>query len=153
MLLSDWPGTSHVMIGRVRAKLRMNGRVRAHDYCFGRVRAHDMDYVVIWSVVDIKWSSTLFCVDAKWSSTLFGVDAKWSSTSFFNPWEAIVGLYRHLRSCTFGYGVLLGLFDLLTMEGTVPIMWGNVYTFAEFNKPIRIATSLEWADARRWCYD
>jgi hypothetical protein len=143
MLLSDWPGTSHVMIGRVRAMLRMNGQVWAHDYCFGRVRSHDMDYVVRWSGVDAKWSSTLFCVDAKWSSTLFGVDAKWSSTSFFNPWEVVVGLYGHLRSRTFGYGVSLDMFDLLTTERTVPIMWGNVYTSAEFNKPIRIATSLE----------
>jgi hypothetical protein len=63
----------------------MNGRVRAHNYCFGRVRAHDMDYVVGWSGVDVKWSSTLF-----------GVDAKWSSTLFSNPWEAVVELYENL---------------------------------------------------------
>jgi hypothetical protein len=70
-----------------------------------------------------------------------GVEAKCSSTLFSNPWEAVVGLYGHLRSCTFGYGVLLGLFGLLIMEETVPIMCGNVYTSAEFIKPIRIATS------------
>jgi hypothetical protein len=36
MLMYDWSGTSHIMIGRVQA----------HNYCFGCVRAHDMDYVV-----------------------------------------------------------------------------------------------------------
>jgi hypothetical protein len=30
----------------------------------------------------------------------------------------------------------------------MPIMWGNLYTSAELLKSIRIATSLEWADAR-----
>jgi hypothetical protein len=34
------------------------------------------------------------------------------------------------------------------MEGVMPIMWGNLYTSAELLKSIRIATSLEWADAR-----
>jgi hypothetical protein len=72
-------------LARYEPSYDMNGRVRAHNYCFGRVRAHDMDYVVGWSGMDAKWSSTLFCVDAKWSSTLFSVDAKWSSTSFSNP--------------------------------------------------------------------
>jgi hypothetical protein len=33
------------------------------------------------------------------------------------------------------------------MEGITPIVWGNLYTSAEFNESIRIATSLEWADA------
>jgi hypothetical protein len=67
----------------------------------------------------------------------------------FNPWEAVVGLYGHLRSRTFRYRVSLGPFGPLIMEGTIPIMWGNMYTFAEFIKPIRLATSLEWTDARR----
>ena len=33
------------------------------------------------------------------------------------------------------------------MEGIVPIVWANLYTSVEFNASIRIATSLEWADA------
>jgi hypothetical protein len=39
------------------------------------------------------------------------------------------------------------------MEGVVPIMWENLYTSAEFTKPIQIAMSLEWADARMRYYD
>jgi hypothetical protein len=58
----------------------------------------------------------------------------------------VVELYGNLRSCTFEYGVSLGLSRLLIMEGIVPIMWGNLYTSTEFNESIRIATSLEWAD-------
>ena len=34
------------------------------------------------------------------------------------------------------------------MDEVAPIMWGNLYTSAELLKPIRIATSLEWANAR-----
>ena len=70
---------------------------------------------------------------------------------FSNPWEAVVEFYGNLRSCTFGYGVSLGLFHPLIMEVMVPIMWGKWYTSAEHIKSIRIATPLEWADAgMRW---
>jgi hypothetical protein len=60
----------------------------------------------------------------------------------------VVGLYGNLRSRTFGYGVPLGVFRPLIMEGIAPLVWENLYTSAEFTKSIRIATSLEWANAR-----
>ena len=65
----------------------------------------------------------------------------------------MVELYGHLRSRTFGYEVLLGLFRPLIMDEVAPIMLGNLYTSAELLKPIRIATSLEWANARMGYYD
>ena len=46
----------------------------------------------------------------------------------------------------------LGLFCPQIMDEVAPIMWGNLYTFAEFIKSIRIATSLEWANARMGYY-
>jgi hypothetical protein len=39
------------------------------------------------------------------------------------------------------------------MEEITPIMWRNVYTSAELLESIRIATSLECADARMGYYD
>jgi hypothetical protein len=39
------------------------------------------------------------------------------------------------------------------MDEVAPIMWKNLYTSAEFIKSIRIATSLEWANARMGYYD
>jgi hypothetical protein len=39
------------------------------------------------------------------------------------------------------------------MDEVSPTMWENVYTFVEFIKSIRIASSLEWADARIGYYD
>ena len=70
-----------------------------------------------------------------------------------NPSEAIVELYGHLRSCTFRYEVSLSLFCPLIMDEVAPIMWGNLYTSAEFIKSIQIATSLEWANARMGYHD
>ena len=70
-----------------------------------------------------------------------------------NPGEAIVELYGHLRSRTFGYEVSLGLFHPLIMDEVAPIVWGNLYTNVELLKPIRIAASLEWANARMGYYD
>ena len=49
---------------------------------------------------------------------------------------------------TFGYEVSLGLFHPLIMDEVAPIVSENLYTSAEFIKSIRIATSLEWANAR-----
>jgi hypothetical protein len=39
------------------------------------------------------------------------------------------------------------------MDEVAPIVWGNLYTSAEFIKYIRIATFLEWANARMKYYD
>ena len=60
----------------------------------------------------------------------------------------MVELYEHLRSRTFGYEVSLGLFHPLIMDELAPMVWGNLYTSAEFIKSIRIATSLEWTNVR-----
>ena len=65
----------------------------------------------------------------------------------------MVELYGYLRSRTFGYEVSLGLFCPLIIDEVAPIVWRNLYTSAEFIKPIRIATSLEWADAKMGYYD
>ena len=42
---------------------------------------------------------------------------------------------------------LVRLVASLALVSTMPIMWGNLYTSTEFIESIRIATSLEWADA------
>ena len=34
------------------------------------------------------------------------------------------------------------------MDELTPILWGNLYTSVEFIKSIRIATSLEWVNAK-----
>ena len=60
-----------------------------------------------------------------------------------NPSEAIVELYGHLRSRTFGYEVLLGLFRPLIMDEVAPIVWENLYTSVKLLKSIRIVMSLE----------
>jgi hypothetical protein len=65
----------------------------------------------------------------------------------------VVGLYGNLRSRTIRYEVSLGLFHPLIMDSITPIVWGIVYTSIELTKSIRIATSLEWADARMRHYD
>ena len=65
----------------------------------------------------------------------------------------MVELYGNLRRRPFGYEVSLGLFCPLIMDEVAPIMWGNLYTSIESLKPIRIAMSLEWANARMGCYD
>jgi hypothetical protein len=39
------------------------------------------------------------------------------------------------------------------MDEVAPIMWENLYTSAESLKPIQIAMSLEWANARMGYYD
>ena len=70
-----------------------------------------------------------------------------------NPGEAVVELYGHLRSRTFRYEVSLGLFHPLIMDEVAPVMWENLYTSVELLKPIRIATSLEWANTRMGYYD
>ena len=62
----------------------------------------------------------------------------------------MVELYGYLRSRTFRYRVSLGLFHPLIMEGMVSIVWGKLYTSTELIKSVRIATSLEWVDARMW---
>ena len=48
------------------------------------------------------------------------------------PLRAVVELYEHLRSRTFGYEVSLGLFRPLIMDEVSPIVWGNLYTSAKF---------------------
>ena len=72
---------------------------------------------------------------------------------FSNPWEAAVELYGNLRMRPFGYEVSLDLSKPWRWCRTVSILWENLYTSAEFNESIRIATSLEWTDARMWYYD
>ena len=92
-------------------KLLVFGRVRALDY-LGHVRAM-FSFVMIWyHHVGGDLVSSWFCVS--------------------NPLEAEVELYGHLRSRTFGYKVSLGLFHPLIMDEVAPIVWGNLYTFAEF---------------------
>jgi hypothetical protein len=65
----------------------------------------------------------------------------------------VVELYGHLRSRIFRYEVSLGLFHPLIMDEVAPIVWRNLHTSAESLKPIRIATSLEWANTRMGYYD
>ena len=69
------------------------------------------------------------------------------------PLRAVVELYEHLRSRTFGYEVSLGLFRPLIMDEVAPMVWKNLHTSIELLKPIQIATSLEWANARMGYYD
>jgi hypothetical protein len=72
---------------------------------------------------------------------------------FSNPWEAMVELYGNLRMRPFGYEVSLDLSKPWRWCRTVSILWENLYTSAKFIESIRIATSLEWADARMRHYD
>ena len=144
-MLSPW------IFGHVRAHVIVYvGHVRAHFTINMMIRYHRHYYVGMIRYRPRLYDGMMWYHSGLWDGTIryppeIGV--------FSNSWEAVVELYEHLRSRTFGYGVSLGLCCPLITEGIAPILWGNLYTSAEFIKSIRIATSLEWADARMRYYD